>query len=86
MKLKLSKVRKLEDSKFELIFRHDGQLKSVIITQNRHWIEDMQDYISVINSDDKDFYNLWGYADFRKEVSQKIKQLKEAEIHELQPA
>ena len=72
MTLKLSKVKKLEDSKFEIIFLQDGQLKSVVISQQRHWIDEIQDYLSVINSENPDFYNLWGYADFRKEVSQAI--------------
>ncbi len=85
MTIKLSKVKKLEDSKFEIIFLQDGQLKSVVITQNCHWIDDLQDYISTINSENPDFYNLWGYADFRKEVSQAIKKLaKKPELQTVQ--
>ena len=77
MMLKLLKVKELEDSKFEIVFRQNGHLKSVIIVRNRYWIDEIQDYLSVINSEDADFSNLWGHHDFRKEVSEAIKNLVE---------
>lgn len=75
MTIKLAEVKKLENSKFEVIFRRNGQLNSVVITENRHWVADIQDYISTITSENPDFYEIWGYADFRKEVSRAIKSL-----------
>lgn len=77
MTLKLLEVKELGDSKFKIVFRQDGQLKSVKIVRNSYWIDEIQDYLSVINSEDPDFYNLWGYYDFRKDVSESIKNLVE---------
>ena len=73
MTLKLLNVKELGDSRFEIIFRQDGRLKSVIIVRNCYWIDEIQDYLSVFNSEDPNFSNLWGHYDFRKEVSEAIK-------------
>ena len=77
MTLKLLKVKELGDSKFEITFRQDGRLKFMKIVRDCYWIDEIKDYFSVINSEDPNFYSLWGNYDFRKEVSEAIKKLVE---------
>ena len=85
--IKLLDVKSLGNSNFELLLSHNGIKKKVVIIQREEFIESMNEPLTYFNSDDKDFYDVWGQSfDFRQEVSKKIKQLKEAEIPELQLA
>ena len=76
--VKLLSVKKIADSsseiKYELKYKQAGVSKSMVIKENRHWVEDIQEYISTINSEDSTFYELWGYLKFRRAVCQAMKQ------------
>ncbi len=74
-KIKLTDVKTLGDSKFEVSFRENGTAKKLIITENRHWIADINDYISNITSENPGFYEVWGHSDFRTQVCRQIKKL-----------
>ena len=85
--IKLLDVKSLGNSNFELLLSHNGIKKKIIIVQRETFIDSMNESLFYFNSDDKDFYDIWGQSfDFRQEVSNKIKKLKEAEILELQVA
>ena len=75
MTIELVEVKKTGKSRFEINFLQDGQSKFMVIRKNRHWVEDAHEFISIITSEHPDFYNLWGDADFRKNVCQAIKAL-----------
>ncbi len=85
--IKLLDVKSLGNSNFELLLSHNGIKKKIVIVQRETFIDSMNESLFYFNSDDKDFYDVWGQSfDFRQEVSTKIKKLKEAEILELQVA
>ena len=85
--IKLLDARSLGNSNYEIIVSHNGVKRKFIIVNKEFFVEEMNDYFSYFNSDDNDFYNVRGHSlEFRKSVSSKIKQLKEAEIPELQAA
>lgn len=73
-KINLVSVKNLGRSKFEISFRQNGNSKKIIITENRHWVEEIEDYISNITSDNPEFYEIWGCFDFRTKVCSQIKQ------------
>ncbi len=84
--VKLKSIEKIDESTFKIKVLHNRSLKTFLIFCKYHFIDSLQEEMMYFNSDNDEFYNLWGYADFRKEVSKKINQLKEAEIPELQVA
>ena len=85
--IKLLSIKPLGNLYFELSVSHNGIKKKIIIVQHEILIEEVNETLTYLNTDDKDFYDVWGQSfDFRQEVSKKIKQLKEAEITELQLA
>ena len=61
--VKLLSVKKIADCsseiKYELKYKQAGVSKSMVIKENRHWVEDIQEYISTINSEDSTFYELF---------------------------
>ncbi len=85
--IKLLEIKLLGDSKFEILVSQNGIKKKFVIVQHQTFIDSMKEPLFYLNCGDKDFSDVWSQSyDFRQEVSQKIKQLKQAEIHELQPA
>ena len=85
--IKLIEAKSLGDSKFEILVSQDGMKKRFVIVQNKVFIEEMNEFMYYFTAEDRGFSDVWGQSfDFRQEVSKKIKQLKEAEIPELQLA
>ena len=68
--IKLKNVEKIDESTFKIQVLHNRTLKTFLIFCKYHFIDSLQEEMMYFNSDNGEFYNLWGYADFRKEVSQ----------------
>ena len=73
--IKLKNIEKIDESTFKIQVLHNRTLKTFSIFCKYHFVDSLQEEMMYFNSDDNEFYNLWGYADFRKEVSQAIKSL-----------
>lgn len=85
--IQLKNIEKVDESTFKIQVLHNRKLKTHLIFCKYHFVESLQEEMMYFNSDDKDFYDVWGQSfSFRQEVSKKIKQLKEAEINKLQLA
>ncbi len=85
--IKLKEIEKIDDSTFKIKVLHNLTLKTFLIFCNYHFVDSLQEEMMYFNSDNNDFYDVWGQSlDFRKEVYRKINQLREAEIPELQAA
>ena len=81
--IKLLSVRSLGELRFEVTFKHKKKVQTAIITQKNHWIDEIDENISVITSETPEFYDIWGQSlDFRKEVCRVINQenIKDSEL------
>lgn len=80
--VKLSGVKSLGNLNFEINYKENGISKSLIMVETRHWIEDSENYISAMTSENADFYALWVNPNFRKDVCNAINriQLKNIEL------
>ena len=85
--IKLLDVKSLGNSNFEIFLSHNGIKKKIVIVQREVFIDEINESLFYFNSDNRDFYDVWGQSlDFRKEVSNKVKQLRKTEVKELQLA
>ncbi len=84
MNIKLLNVSEETRSKYEVRFERDGKLKTILITEDCHLVENADDYLSVITSENQEFYEIWANFNFRKSVSQAIRQIKDSKVAELQ--
>lgn len=83
--IQLKDVEKIDESTFKIRVLHNQKLKTYLVSCKYHFVKSLREEMMYLNSNDKDFYDVWGQSlDFRQEVFKKINQLKEAEIHESQ--
>ncbi len=72
----LLNVKKIGKSKYLINYQENNEIKLLEITEERFWIEEVQEYLSIFNSDNSVFYEIWGYTDFKKSVSAAIADLR----------
>ncbi len=86
---KLLDVKKIGDSKFEVLLSKNGEELSFIVGTKSHKVESIEEpmYLIIPEDNELEFFDIWGQSfELRQEIGQKIQTLINKPIPELQTA
>ncbi len=87
--IKLLEVKKIGDSRFEVLFLRKDEKISFTVKTIPHEVESLQKKYDLLAVEDnsREFSDIWGQSfELRQEVGKRIRQLKDKTIPELQTA